>query len=195
MKLSQNIRITIGSIAVLWAVYLTNLVLLIDLRQFGILPRHVIGLRGIAAAPFLHVDSQHLIANSGALFVLLIVSLSYDRSMTLRALIIIMLFGGGLVWLFGRGGAIHIGASGIIFGLIGFLMCLGLFRREWKALIVSVLITVFYGGALYSLLMYIPGISWSGHVFGFLAGVLAAWCMRSAGRSPTRAPPGRKRSV
>ena len=188
MKLSQNIRIAFGFIAVLWAVYITDLVLLIDLRQFGIIPRNVIGLPGIAAAPFLHVDSQHLVANSGALFVLLIVSLSYDRPMTLKALIIIMLFGGGMVWLTGKGGALHIGASGIIFGLIGFLMCLGLFRREWKALIVSVLITVFYGGALYSLLLYIPGISWSGHVFGFRAGVLAAWRLRRAGKRPTRAP-------
>ncbi len=185
MKLSQNIRIAFGFIAVLWAVYFTDLVLLIDLRQFGIIPRHVVGLGGIAAAPFLHVDSQHLIANSGALFVLLIVSLSYNRSMTLRALLIIMFFGGGMVWLFGKGGAVYIGASGSIFGLIGFLMCLGLFRREWKALIVSVLITFFYGGALYSLLMYIPGISWSGHVYGFLAGVLAAWWLRSAGRRTT----------
>ncbi len=189
MKLSQNIRLAAGFIAVLWAVYFTDLVLLIDLRQFGIIPRHVVGLGGIAAAPFLHVDSQHLIANSGALFVLLIVSLSYNRSMTLRALLIIMFFGGGMVWLFGKVGAVYIGASGSIFGLIGFLMCLGLFRRDWKALLISIVITVLYGSALNSLLLYIPGTSWSGHFFGFLSGVLAAWWLRSAGRRATRASP------
>ncbi len=189
MKLSQNIRIAFGFIAVLWAVYFTDIVLLIDLRQFGIIPRHVVGLGGIAAAPFLHIDIQHLIANSGALFVLLMVSFYYSRSVALKAIIFIWLFSGGMVWLSGKGGAVHIGASGIIFGLIGFLMCLGLFRRDWKALLISIVITVLYGSALNSLLLYIPGTSWSGHFFGFLSGVLAAWWLRSAGRRATRASP------
>jgi membrane associated rhomboid family serine protease len=73
------------------------------------------------------------------------------------------------------GGTIHIGASGIIFGLIGFLMCLGVFRRDWKALTISIVITIVYGGALHSLLIYIPGTSWTGHLFGFISGVLVAW--------------------
>jgi membrane associated rhomboid family serine protease len=186
MKLSQHIRIAVGAIAVLWAVYVLNFALPIDLRQLGIMPRSVAGLRGIVAAPFLHVDIQHLVANSGALFILLIVSLSYQRSITLKALLIIMLLGGGMVWLFGKGGAVHIGASGIIFGLIGFLMCLGLVRGDWKALIISIVVTILYGSALYSLLMYIPGTSWSGHLFGFLSGVLAAWWTRNAGKRPKR---------
>lgn len=186
MKFNQNIRFAIGTIAVLWAVYFINMLLLFDLRRFGLIPRHTAALWGIAAAPFLHVDIQHLFANSGALFVLLVVALSYDRSMALKAIIIIWFIGGGMVWLLGKGGAIHIGASGIIFGLVGFLMCLGLFRRDWRALIISIMITILYGGALYSLLIYIPGISWTGHLFGFLSGVLAAWWMRSAGRRPKR---------
>lgn len=182
----QNIRTAIGVIVIIWAVYFINMIMPIDLRQFGLLPRHMVGLRGIVAAPFLHVDVQHLSTNSGALFVLLIASLSYNRAMTLKALLIILLLGGGMVWMFGKGGAIHIGASGIIFGLIGFLMCLGIFRRDWKALIISIVITILYGGALVSLLVYIPGISWSGHLCGFLSGVLAAWWMRGAGSRPQR---------
>jgi membrane associated rhomboid family serine protease len=55
------------------------------------------------------------------------------------------------------------------------LMFLGLFRRNWKAVVISVAITLLYGGALYSLLIYVPGISWSGHLFGFISGVVAAW--------------------
>jgi membrane associated rhomboid family serine protease len=61
-------------------------------------------------------------------------------------------------------------------------MCLGVFRRDWKALIISILISIFYGGALYSLLIYIPGISWTGHMFGFIAGILAAWWTQSSGK-------------
>lgn len=102
------------------------------------------------------------------------VSLSYSRARTFKALLIIMLLGGAMVWLLGRAGTVHIGASGIIFGLIGYLMCLGLFQRNWKALVISVVITIVYGGALYSLLMIVPGVSWSGHLFGFLSGVVAA---------------------
>ncbi len=181
MKISQNLRIAFAAIAILWVVYFLNLVLVVDLRVYGLKPRHIDGLWGILAAPFLHVDIHHLTANTGALFILLTVSLSYSRALTLKGLLTIMLLGGGLVWLFGRGGTVHIGASGIIFGLIGFLMCLGVFRRDWKALIISIVITVVYGGALHSLLIYMPGISWTGHLFGFISGVLAAWVTRSIG--------------
>jgi membrane associated rhomboid family serine protease len=112
---------------------------------------------------------------SGHSLQMLMVSLSYSRALTFKALLTIMLLGGGLVWLFGRGGAVHIGASGVIFGLIGFLMTMGAFRREWTALIISAAVLILYGGAVQSLLVYIPGTSWSGHLFGFISGVLAAW--------------------
>ena len=121
----------------------------------------------------------YLTANTGILFVLLIVSLSFSRKLTVRALWIIILLGGGLVWLGGNEGTIHIGASGVIFGLIGYLMCLGIFRRDWKALVISLAIFVLYGGALQTLFVYVPGVSWAGHLFGFLAGILAAWWMRT----------------
>ena len=181
MKISRNLRLALAAIAILWLVYVVNLVLIIDLRMYGIMPRRLDGLWGLLAAPFLHVDIQHLIANSGVLFILLTVSLAYSRRLTFKALLTIMLLGGAMVWLFGKGGAVHIGASGIIFGLIGYLMCLGIFRRDWKGLIISTLITILYSGALYSLLIYIPGISWTGHLFGFISGVLAAWWSRTTG--------------
>jgi membrane associated rhomboid family serine protease len=178
MKIRRNLQIAFAVVAILWFVYLINLMTPVDLRLFGLKPRNLDGLWGIALAPFLHVDLKHLIANSGVLFILLTVSFSYNPALTLRALLIIIFLGGGAVWLLGMGGTIHIGASGIIFGLIGYLMCLGLFRREWKALMISFIITIVYGGALYSLLIYLPGISWTGHLFGFLSGVLAAWWTR-----------------
>ena len=175
MKISQNLQLAVAAIAILWLVYFLNLFLEIDLRMYGIVPRHMDGLSGILAAPFLHVDLQHLTANTGVLFILLAVSLAYSRARALRAILTIMLLGGGMVWLFGTGGTIHIGASGIIFGLIGYLMCLGLFRRNWKAVMISIVISLVYGGALLTLLVYVPGISWAGHFFGFLSGVAAAW--------------------
>jgi membrane associated rhomboid family serine protease len=174
-KISGNIQIAFGIVAALWLVHLLNLFLPLDLRVYGLRPRHIGGLLGIAFSPFLHSSFDHLIANTGALFILLVVSLSFSRKLTFKALSIILIFGGGLVWLFGAGNTVHIGASGVIFGLIGFLMFLGIFRGELKALIFSTAIFLLYGGALFSLLYYIPGISWTGHFFGFVAGVLVAW--------------------
>ncbi len=179
MKILKNIQIALVAVAILWLVHLLNFVLTIDLRLYGLRPRSLEGLWGILFAPFLHGGFGHLIANTGALFVLLTVAMSFSRGLTIKALLIVCLVGGGLVWLFGGANTVHIGASGIIFGLIGFLMFMGVFRREWVALLFSVVVFFFYGGALFSLLTYVPGISWTGHVFGFLAGVLAAWWTRS----------------
>jgi membrane associated rhomboid family serine protease len=178
MKISLNLRLAFAAIAILWLVFFLDLILQIDLRMYGIMPRHIDGLWGIPAAPFLHGDIHHLTVNTGVLFILLTVSFSYNRVQTFKAILTIMLLGGGMVWLLGMGGSVHIGASGIIFGLIGYLMCLGIFRRNWKAVMISVVISLLYGGVLYSLLIYVPGISWSGHFFGFLSGVVAAWWVR-----------------
>jgi membrane associated rhomboid family serine protease len=179
MKIHQNLQSALAVVAILWLVYFINFVLPVDLRLYGLRPRELDSLAGIIFTPFLHVDLRHLIANSGILFVLLTVSLSFSRKLTFRALWVIVLIGGGLVWLSGKGGTIHVGASGVIFGLIGFLMCLGIFRRDWKALIISLVILLLYGGALQSLFIYVPGISWTGHLFGFISGVLAAWWTRA----------------
>lgn len=175
MNLWKNLKIALAAAAILWIVYLLNLTIAYDLRMLGLRPRNLNGLMGILIAPVLHLDIRHLIANSGALFFLMAISMSFSHKLTVKAILIIILVGGGLVWLLGSSESIHIGASGIIFGLIGFLMFLGIFRREWIALIFSALIFVLYGGAVSSLLIYTPRVSWSGHIFGFLSGILAAW--------------------
>ena len=175
MNLWKNLQIALAAVAVLWIIYFLNLMMAADLRLYGLRPRHISGLWGILAAPLLHVNFKHLVANTGAFFVLLSVSMSFSRILTVKALLIIIVFGGGLVWLFGSGDSIHIGASGVIFGLMGFLMFLGIFRREWIALIFSAVIFVLYGGAIVSLLVYVPGISWAGHFYGFISGIFAAW--------------------
>ena len=182
MKIRKNIQLAMVIVSVPWLVYFFNLVVPVDLRLYGLRPRQLDGLWGIICAPFLHANYSHLITNTGALFVLLIVALAYSRKLTCTAVVIISVLGGGLVWIFGKENTIHIGASGIIFGLISFLVFIGLFRREWRALAVSVAIFILYGGAILSLLYDIPGVSWEGHAFGFLGGVLAAWWTKSLKR-------------
>jgi len=174
MSLRRDVILALQIAALPWIVYGLDLILPRDLRAFGLLPRNVEGLRGIFFAPFLHGGLRHLAANTGALFVLLAVSLSYSRKLTYRALFIVTIGGGSLVWLLGRGQSLHIGSSGVIFGLIGFLLFIGAYRKEWKALTISVLVAFLYGGTLLSLLVRSPGISWSGHFYGFVTGILAA---------------------
>lgn len=174
MGLSKNIQTALKIVSLPWLIYMLDFILPIELRRYGLQPRQIEGLWGIAAAPFLHGGLNHLVANTGALFILLVVSLSYSRRGTVLALLFIALGGGGLVWLFGQGQSVHIGSSGIVFGLIGFLIFLGIFRREWKALAISLLVALAYGSTVLSLLIRTPGISWSGHFFGFITGIMAA---------------------
>lgn len=168
--------------ATLWLIFFINGFLPVDLRYFGIHPRRLAGLWGILFCPFLHANLQHLMANTGALVVLLTVSLAYSKKLTLLACFGICFFGGSLVWLFGPPNTVHIGASGLIFGLIGFLLFQGLFRKEWKGVFFSIVVFLLYGGALTQLFVHKTGVSWSGHVFGFLSGVVTAWWTRNGKR-------------
>jgi membrane associated rhomboid family serine protease len=180
-KIADNLETTLICIALLWAVYFLNLVLPFDLRAYGIRPRSISGLSGILFAPFLHYGLGHLLSNSLALAPLLFFSLAYSKRLTLDALILIALIGGACTWLLGGPHSVHIGASGLIFGLIGYLLAIGLFRRELVALAVSLAVAFYYGWALFSLFVVLPGVSWAGHFFGFAAGVFAAWLTRSEG--------------
>lgn len=163
-------------LAVIWAVYLLDLMLPADLRALGIRPRSVSGLGGILFAPFLHANFGHIVANSAALFILLVLAFTVEYRSVLPALGVISVVGGGGSWLFGSPG-VHIGASVLIFGLTGYLLSFGLYRRNPKAAIVSLAVLILYGGSLFSLLIPVPGISWSGHFFGFIGGIIAARLM------------------
>jgi membrane associated rhomboid family serine protease len=173
-NIGTNLRLALAAVCLPWLVYLLDRFVPLDLRLYGLRPHQIDGLWGIVFGPFLHGNLNHLIANTGVLFALLLVSLSFSRRLTAVAVAVIILMGGGLVWVFGKPDAIHIGSSGIIFGLLGFLMFIGIFRREKKALIVSIAIFILYGSAMLSLFDPLPGISWAGHFFGFLTGVLVA---------------------
>jgi membrane associated rhomboid family serine protease len=188
MRIGENAGIAVTCVAVLWGIYAVNLILPFDLRNLGIHPREVRGLYGILFAPLLHNGIRHLLANSLALATLLTISLMYSRQLTAVAILIMALAGGAAIWLFGTGHTVHIGASGIIFGLVGYLLAIGIFRRELPALIVSLVVLAYYGWTLFSLFIVLPGVSWSGHFFGFLSGILAAWLTRGESRLARRKP-------
>ncbi len=148
--------------------------LILPLERFGLIPRRGAGLDGIFLMPFLHGSLQHIISNTVPLFVLMLL-LAGSRANSWVIVTSITLLSGLLLWLFGRP-MIHIGASGLIFGLITFLIFSGLFEKRISSIVISILVGFLYGGSLFA--GVIPGqtgISWDGHFCGAVAGIIIAW--------------------
>lgn len=151
--------------------------------QLGIRPRSLAGLAGIPLAPFLHGGFGHLIANSVPFIVLGGLVMLGGRATFWAVTVFVALAGGLGVWLLAPGHSVHIGASGLIFGYLGFLLSRGLFERSIGWVLVAGALLLAYGGMIFGVLPGQPGISWQGHLFGFLSGVLGAWAMFSRERS------------
>ncbi|NJN87041.1 MAG: rhomboid family intramembrane serine protease [Leptolyngbyaceae cyanobacterium SL_7_1] len=163
-------------VALLWSIELVDYALGGWLNQFGILPRSTIGLRGIVFAPLLHGNFAHLLSNTIPFVVLgwLIMVRQVSDFFVVTA---IAAFISGLgTWLFGAP-AIHLGASGVIFGYLGFLLLRGYFERSFVSMMFSVLVAILYGGLVWGVLPSQPGISWEAHLFGFVGGGVAAWVL------------------
>ena len=142
----------------------------------GLRPREWWGLVGVPCAPFLHDGSLHLAANSLALLVLGMLSVAYSPGLTGRAIAAAMLIGGLFTWVIGRPGTVHVGASGVLFGLIGFLIVNALVRKGCLPWLIAIPVAVLYGGAIPAMLPGMAGmhISWEMHLGGFIGGVLAS---------------------
>jgi membrane associated rhomboid family serine protease len=173
-----------GTVAVFWAVFAVNSILGGSLLRLGVIPRTVIGLRGILFAPFLHASLNHVVANSIPFLALgWMVMLREERhflGVTLAGMI-----GSGLTaWLFGAPGSVHIGASGVIFGYLGYLMLTGWYTRSFGSIFLSVIVTLAWGSLVFGMMPGVPGISWQAHIGGFLGGVFAARLVSPRLRAP-----------
>jgi membrane associated rhomboid family serine protease len=157
------------------------------LERYGIHPRDVGSLWGILAAPLLHVSWVHLTANTVPFIVLgwLVMLRRIADFVLVTALAIVI--GGFGVWVAGAGNSIHVGASGLIFGYLGYLLARGYFERSLWAVILGSVALVLYGGVLWGVLPGQPGISWEGHLFGFVGGVAAARLLVPSRSSAPRA--------
>jgi len=157
----------------IWVSYSIQVFLHIDLSFLGILPRTAYGLIGIFTAPMIHGNSVHIISNTIPLL-FLGWTLFYFYESKARQVFIICYFGTNiLVWFFARP-SLHIGASGLIYGIAMFLISYGIFKRDFKSLIISIVVMFFYGSMVYGILPYQPGISWESHLFGAIVGVFTA---------------------
>jgi membrane associated rhomboid family serine protease len=180
----SGVALFIGAI---WAVFIASWVFP-GLDQYGVVPRRISGLLGIAAMPFLHANLPHILSNTVPLFVLLVL-LAGSRAESWEVVVLIGLLGGLLLWVFGRE-AVHIGASGLISGLGAFLILSGFLERRIIPLLIAVLVGFFYGSILVAGIIPRIGsqVSWDGHLCGAIAGgIIALALARRAPRQPQEA--------
>lgn len=172
--IQQNLPTLLGLLGIIWVINGINWVLGNPLFLFGISPRRAWGLIGIFFSPWLHANFNHLFYNSIPLILLASGALitGWDNFLLISAIIIIV--SGILIWLGGRPG-VHIGASALIMGYWAYLLALSFWLESGVALLVGFIALYYFGGLVANLFPSEDRVSWEGHVYGFMAGILAAW--------------------
>ena len=143
-------------------------------------PQKISGLKGIFLSPFIHKDFKHILNNSYPLLILIGLLFSFYKKIALQILIWLYLISGFWLWIIGRP-AFHIGASGIIYALAGFLFLSGLIRKNRSLSAISLLVIFLYGSMIWGIIPISKSISWEGHLAGFLAGLLVAVFFKKEG--------------
>ena len=167
--------VTLGTmLGAFWLTFAVNFLLGGALTGFGIVPRTTDGLLGILFAPFLHGTLNHLIANTVPFAALGWVVMWRDARHFLPVTAFAMLGAGLMAWTLGAPGSVHIGASGVVFGYLGFLLLAGVYARSVMSIVLSIVTAVLWGGLVLGIAPGQAGISWQAHLGGFLGGILAA---------------------
>ncbi|MBD5782394.1 rhomboid family intramembrane serine protease [Pelagicoccus sp. NFK12] len=161
-------------VGIIWGAYLVGVVFSLDLSGFGVQPRQWERLYGVLTWPFVHADRTHLMNNSVTLVVFgAIISLRSSSWQFVGLSIMITLYAGLGVWLLGRD-ATHIGASGLVFGYFGYIMTRGIYDGRISSIVISTGVMLLFGSMIWGILPTDAQVSWEGHLFGFLAGVVLA---------------------
>ena len=167
----KEFKVLIVTLAIFWIVEILDVfVFQGSLDGYGIRPHSIIGLRGIVFAPFLHGGFGHLIANSIPFLTLGWLMMIQETSDFYIASIMSALVGGAGVWLFGSPNSVHIGASILIYGYLGFLLLRGYFQKNFPSIALSIFVAIVYGSFIWGVFPSQIGVSWQGHLFGFIGG-------------------------
>jgi membrane associated rhomboid family serine protease len=174
-RISSGIKLLVVLVGLMWLSEIVDTALHGRLDQYGIVAREPDGLFGILTAPFLHLGFGHLISNTLPL-VTLGALIAISGAMRLFSVTAIVTTIGGLgTWLVSPPHTITIGASGLVFGYAAYLIARGIFNRRIGQVLIGVVVVLVWGSALLGGLLPQDGISWQGHLFGGIAGLLAAW--------------------
>lgn len=170
-----------GFVVLLWVLEIVDTVADHRLDGWGVEPRDGVGLRGVLFAPLLHGGWTHLESNTVPVLVLGFLVLVTGISRGLAATGVIWLVGGLGTWLVGPPATVHLGASVLVFGWLTYLVVRGFLHRRGVEIVIGVVVLLVWGGLLWGVLPGTPGVSWQGHLFGAIGGLVAAWGLR--GRS------------
>lgn len=175
-QIKQRAIETLGFLALIWFVFLLDRVL--PLERYGLRPRTESGIWGIFTMPFLHRDWAHIVNNTWPLLILMNILANTTRNFW--HVIVSLVFGSGmLLWLFGRT-AMHIGASALVFGLIGYLLVAGIKARQVIPFMGTIIVFILYSGIIFSGISPMQAhVSWDGHLFGLIAGIGLGFVRRS----------------
>lgn len=166
------------AVLLIWFVYWMELRFQTNLNDFGLYPRKFSGLQGIVFSPFIHGSLEHLYNNTIPLAVLLASLFYFYREIALKVLLYGVLFSGLITWAIGRP-SYHIGASGIIYLLASFVFFKGIFTKHFRLVALSLVVVFIYGSLLWYIFPMKDGISWEGHLGGFLTGLALAFFMKA----------------
>ncbi len=168
----------LGGVGLIWAVSLYGL--FVDpgvVSALALVPRRIDGLPGVLGTLLVHGSLGHLAANTPPLLVLGGMVAVRGAAYYLTTALAITVVGGLGLWVVGRDAA-HIGASGLIFGLFGFLVARGYYERRWSSIAAALVVVVLYGGMIAGVVPRGGQVSWEAHLCGLLAGILCAWSLR-----------------
>lgn len=176
----EQTKILLTMFAAMWAVFIVISATGGALLWLGVMPRTVLGLRGIIFAPFLHGSLAHIVSNSIPFLLFGWLVILRDPRHFLPVTLIAMIGSGLTAWLVGAPGSVHIGASGVIFGYLGFLMLSGWFARSFGSIALSIVVIALWGGLVVGVMPGHTGISWQAHLGGLIAGIYAARYFRTS---------------
>lgn len=186
-KLRRAIVWPLVTLSLIWIVFALEYISGSNWFIYGIAPRKMHAIGGIFTAPFLHGDIGHIISNSIPLFTLMALILFFYPRVAKSVLLMLYLGTGVAMWLFADPEVIfqaypksnyHIGASGVVYGMVTFLAWNGIFRRNLKAIAIALVVVFYYGGLIWGVLPLQERVSWEGHLLGALVGIFAAYWYR-----------------
>ncbi|MES2731908.1 MAG: rhomboid family intramembrane serine protease [Bacteroidota bacterium] len=173
-------------VALLWVIKVIEMIFHISFAGFGIRPGENFGLIGVLLAPLLHGDVYHLLSNTVPLLILGTSLFLLYPTVAYFVFFASYFFTNLLVWLFAREPSLHIGASGLVYGIAFFLMTIGLFRKDFKSLAVSIVVAFFYSGIVFGVFPITPGVSWESHLMGAFVGIGCAFVFSNSKRLERR---------
>lgn len=179
------LKVAFWFVGILWFIQVANQYLDLELGRFGLRPRDASGMVGIVTAPLLHAGFAHLFSNTMPVLVSVTAMLYLYPNSSVRVLPMIWLGGGLLAWFIGRP-SIHVGASGLVYGMLSYIFISGMLRRDFRSMAVSLFVWFLYGSMIWGVLPVRPRMSWEMHLAGAITGTFMAILYRRWDQVPLK---------